>query len=310
MPRDVASRAAKERCDAGFGVGSGYAVYLDLAAAIKRLGKDVITERYGNLIQMYHKIVDEDPYKTPMMIYPATHYTMGGLWVDYELQTTIPNLFALGECNFSDHGANRLGASALMQGLADGYFVLPYTLQNVCANEFRVKKMPTDLPEFEQAENKVKEKIEKLMNIKGTKSVDTFHKKLGHIMWEHVGMGRNEKSLLEGIEKIKQLRSEFWMDVKITGEINELNVELEKAIRVADYLELGELIARDALQRRESCGCHLREESQTPEGEAKRDDANFAFVGAWEFNGEDKEPVLNKEPLKYEFIELKQRDYK
>ena len=310
VPRDVASRAAKERCDAGFGVGSGYAVYLDLAAAIKRLGKDVITERYGNLIQMYHKIVDEDPYKTPMMIYPATHYTMGGLWVDYELQTTIPNLFALGECNFSDHGANRLGASALMQGLADGYFVLPYTLQNVCANEFRVKKMPTDLPEFEQAENKVKEKIEKLMNIKGTKSVDTFHKKLGHIMWEHVGMGRNEKSLLEGIEKIKQLRSEFWMDVKITGEINELNVELEKAIRVADYLELGELIARDALQRRESCGCHLREESQTPEGEAKRDDANFAFVGAWEFNGEDKEPVLNKEPLKYEFIELKQRDYK
>jgi succinate dehydrogenase / fumarate reductase flavoprotein subunit len=311
VPRDVASRAAKERCDAGYGVAStGFAVYLDLADSIKRLGKNVIEERYGNLIQMYQKIVDEDAYQTPMMIYPAIHYNMGGLWVDYELQTSVPNLFAIGECNFSDHGANRLGASALMQGLADGYFVLPYTFQNVCANEFRVKRLPTDLPEFEEAENKIREKLNKLMNIKGKKTVDTFHKQLGRIMWEHVGMGRTDKGLKDGIEKIKALRNEFWNDVKIPGAANELNVELEKAARVADYLELGELIARDALYRQESCGCHLREESQTPEGEAKRDDANFFYVGAWEYQGVDKEPVLNKEPLKYEFVEVKQRDYK
>ena len=311
VPRDVASRAAKERCDAGFGVGpTGYAVYLDLADSIKRLGKAEIEDRYGNLMQMYHKIVDEDPYKTPMMIYPAVHYVMGGLWVDYELQTTIPNLFAMGECNFSDHGANRLGASALMQGLADGYFVLPYTLQNAVAGEFRTKRLPTDLPEFEKAEKNVREKLEKLMAIKGTRSADTFHKKLGNIMWEHVGMGRNRESLKIGLEKIKKLKEEFWKDLKITGNINELNVELEKANRVADYIELGELIAIDALQRDESCGCHLREESQTPEGEAKRDDTKFAFVGAWEYKGDDKEPLLNKEQLKYEFLELKQRDYK
>ena len=310
VPRDVASRAAKERCDAGYGVGSGYAVYLDLADSIKRLGRAEIEDRYGNLMQMYHKIVDEDPYKTPMMIYPAVHYVMGGIWVDYELQTTIPNLFALGECNFSDHGANRLGASALMQGLADGYFVLPYTLQNAIAAEFRTKRMPTDLPEFEKAENEVRNKLEKLMAIKGTKSPDSFHKQLGHIMWEHVGMGRNAESLKQGIEKIKKLKVEFWKDLKVTGGLDELNVELEKANRIADYIELGELIATDALQRGESCGCHLREESQTPEGEAKRDDANYAYVGAWEFKGDDKDAELNKEILKYEFLELKQRDYK
>ncbi|MBP7496495.1 MAG: fumarate reductase/succinate dehydrogenase flavoprotein subunit [Bacteroidales bacterium] len=310
VPRDVASRAAKERCDAGYGVGSGFAVYLDLADSIKRLGREVIEQRYGNLCQMYQKIVDDDPYKTPMMIYPAIHYNMGGLWVDYELQTTIPNLFAIGECNFSDHGANRLGASALMQGLADGYFVLPYTLQNVMANEFRVKALSTDLPEFVEAENKVKEKIDSLINIKGSNTTDSFHKRLGKIMWEHVGMGRNENSLKQGIDKIKEIKKEFLNNLRIPGRADELNVELEKAIRVKDYMELGELIARDALQRRESCGCHLREESQTPEGEAMRDDKNFAYVGAWEYKGDDQEPLLNKEALVYESVEVKQRDYK
>ena len=311
VPRDVASRAAKERCDAGYGVGStGLAVYLDFADAIKRLGKNVVEARYGNLFQMYEKIVDENPYETPMMIYPAIHYTMGGIWVDYELQTTIPGLFAAGEANFSDHGANRLGASALMQGLSDGYFVLPYTLQNYLADQIQVARIPTDHPEFEKTEKEVRERQEKLMAVKGSQSVDTIHKKLGHIMWENVGMARNKEGLEKAIGMIRELRSEFWKDVRIPGRIDELNVELEKAMRVADFLELGELMAIDALDRNESCGGHFREEYQTPEGEALRDDENFTFVSAWEYQGDDKEPILHKEPLIYENIEVKQRDYK
>jgi len=311
VPRDVASRAAKERCDAGYGVGStGLAVYLDFADAIKRLGKNVIETRYGNLFQMYEKIVDENPYETPMMIYPAIHYTMGGIWVDYELQTTIPGLFAAGEANFSDHGANRLGASALMQGLSDGYFVLPYTLQNYLADQIQVARIPTDHPEFEKTEKEVRERQEKLMAVKGSQSVDTIHKKLGHIMWENVGMARNKEGLEKAIGMIRELRSEFWKDVRIPGRIDELNVELEKAMRVADFLELGELMAIDALDRNESCGGHFREEYKTPEGEALRDDENFTFVSAWEYQGDDKEPILHKEPLIFENIEVKQRDYK
>lgn len=310
-PRDVASRAAKERCDAGYGVGStGLAVYLDFADAIKRLGKEVIEARYGNLFQMYEKIVDDNPYETPMMIYPAVHYTMGGIWVDYELQTTIPGLFAAGEANFSDHGANRLGASALMQGLSDGYFVLPYTLQNYLADKLHVGRLSTDHPEFEKAEKEVQDRMEKLMAIKGSRSVDTFHKKLGLIMWDHVGMARNKESLEEAINMIQDLRNDFWKDVRIPGKVDELNTELDKAMRVADFLELGELMARDALTRNESCGGHFREEYQTDEGEALRDDQNFTFVSAWEFKGVDKEPVLHKEPLNYENIEVKQRNYK
>lgn len=311
VPRDVASRAAKERCDAGFGVGStGLAVYLDFKSAIERLGKKVIEERYGNLFQMYEKIVDENPYETPMMIYPAVHYTMGGLWVDYELQTTIPGLFAAGEANFSDHGANRLGASALMQGLADGYFVLPYTIQNYLAPDIRTPRMSTDLPEFEEAEKKVKERIAKLMGIKGKQSVDTFHKKLGHIMWEKVGMARTKESCTAAIAEIQALQVEFWKDVRVTGTADEFNPELEKALRVADFLELGELMARDALNREESCGGHFREEYQTEEGEAKRQDDKFMYVAAWEYKGEGQEPVLNKEPLQYEEIKVAQRNYK
>lgn len=311
VPRDVASRAAKERCDAGYGVGStGLAVYLDFADAIKRLGRNVIEARYGNLFQMYEKIVDENPYETPMMIYPAIHYTMGGIWVDYELQTTIPGLFAAGEANFSDHGANRLGASALMQGLSDGYFVLPYTLQNYLADQIQVARIPTDHPEFEKTEKEVRERQEKLMAVKGSQSVDTIHKKLGHIMWENVGMARNKEGLEKAIGMIRELRSEFWKDVRIPGRIDELNVELEKAMRVADFLELGELMAIDALDRNESCGGHFREEYKTPEGEALRDDENFTFVSAWEYQGDDKEPILHKEPLIFENIEVKQRDYK
>jgi succinate dehydrogenase / fumarate reductase flavoprotein subunit len=311
VPRDVASRAAKERCDAGYGVGStGLAVYLDFADAIKRLGRNVIEARYGNLFQMYEKIVDENPYETPMMIYPAIHYTMGGIWVDYELQTTIPGLFAAGEANFSDHGANRLGASALMQGLSDGYFVLPYTLQNYLADQIQIARIPTDHPEFEKTEKEVRERLEKLMAVKGNQTVDSIHKKLGHIMWENVGMGRNKEGLEKAIDMIRELRSEFWKDVRIPGRIDELNVELDKAMRVADFLELGELMAKDALDRNESCGGHFREEYQTPEGEALRDDENFTFVSAWEYQGDDKEPILHKEPLTYENIEVKQRDYK
>ncbi|NQT78191.1 MAG: fumarate reductase/succinate dehydrogenase flavoprotein subunit [Bacteroidetes bacterium] len=311
VPRDVASRAAKERCDAGYGVGStGLAVYLDFADAIKRLGKNVIEARYGNLFQMYEKIVDENPYETPMMIYPAIHYTMGGIWVDYELQTTIPGLFAAGEANFSDHGANRLGASALMQGLSDGYFVLPYTLQNYLADQIQVARIPTDHPEFEKTEKEITERQEKLMAVKGSQSVDGIHKKLGRIMWEYVGMGRNQEGLEKAIGMIRELRAEFWKDVRIPGRIDELNIELDKAMRVADFLELGELMAKDALDRKESCGGHFREEYQTPEGEALRDDENFTFVSAWEYQGDDKEPILHKEPLIYENIEVKQRDYK
>ena len=311
VPRDVASRAAKERCDAGYGVGStGLAVYLDFADAIKRLGKDVIEARYGNLFQMYEKIVDDNPYETPMMIYPAVHYTMGGIWVDYELQTTIPGLFAAGEANFSDHGANRLGASALMQGLSDGYFVLPYTLQNYLADQIQVKRIPTDHPEFEKVEKEVRTRQEKLMAIKGNKTVDTFHRKLGLIMWDYVGMARNKEGLEKAIGMIRELREEFWKDVRIPGRIDELNTELDKAMRVADFLELGELMALDALDRNESCGGHFREEYQTGEGEALRDDQNFTFVSAWEYKGDGADPERHKEILIYENIEVKQRNYK
>lgn len=311
VPRDVASRAAKERCDAGFGVnGTGLAVYLDFKYAIDRLGKDVIEARYGNLFQMYEKITDADPYTTPMMIYPAIHYSMGGVWVDYELQTSIPGLFVMGEANFSDHGANRLGASALMQGLADGYFVLPYTIQNYLADQHSVPRMTTDLPEFKQTESDVKAKIEKLMAIQGTRTVDSIHKQLGLIMWDNVGMARNEAGLKKAIEEIKALRAEFYKELRIPGKADGMNVELEKALRLADFLELGELMARDALMRSESCGGHFREEYQTGEGEALRNDEDFMFVSAWEYTGAEEEPVLHKEALKYEEVEVKQRNYK
>ncbi len=311
VPRDVASRAAKERCDAGFGVGeTGLAVYLDFADSIKRLGRNVIEERYGNLFQMYQKIVDENPYENPMMIYPAVHYTMGGLWVDYELMSTVPGLFIAGEANFSDHGANRLGASALMQGLADGYFVLPYTIQNYLADQINVPRFKTDLPEFAESEKQVQARLQKLFDVKGTKPVDHFHRLLGKIMWEYVGMARNKAGLQKAITMIRELKIEFWKDLKITGENNEVNPELEKAGRVADFIELGELMAMDALNREESCGGHFREEYQTPEGEALRNDDKYMYVAAWEFTGDDKEPVLNKEPLEYEAIEVKQRNYK
>ena len=311
VPRDVASRAAKERCDAGHGVGNtGLAVYLDFKDAINRLGKHVIEARYGNLFQMYEKIVDENPYETPMMIYPAIHYTMGGTWVDYELETTIPGLFAAGEANFSDHGANRLGASALMQGLSDGYFVVPYTVQKYLADQINVPFFKTDIPEFEKAEKEVKDKLEKLLNTNGSKTVDSFHKKLGLIMWDHVGMARNKEGLEKAIKEIRLLREEFWKDVKVPGSMQGVNVELEKATRVADFLELGELMAMDALNREESCGGHFRLEYQTEEGEAVRNDKDFMYVSAWEYKGEGQPPVLHKEPLEYENIEVKTRNYK
>jgi len=312
VPRDVASRAAKERCDAGNGVEkeTGLAVYLDFADAIGRLGKDTIEAKYGNLFQMYEKITDDNPYETPMMIYPAIHYSMGGIWVDYELMTTIPGLFAIGECNFSDHGANRLGASALMQGLADGYFVLPYTIQNYLADQINVPRFKTDTPEFEEADKKVKERLDKLMGIKGKRTTDSFHKELGKIMWENVGMARNKEGLQKAIGLIQDLKSEFWRDLKIPGEQAELNQELEKANRVADFIEIGELMARDALHREESCGGHFREEYQTGEGEALRNDKDFTYVAAWEYKGEGNEHALHKEALVFENIEVKQRDYK
>ncbi|MBN3034166.1 MAG: fumarate reductase/succinate dehydrogenase flavoprotein subunit [Bacteroidales bacterium] len=311
VPRDVASRAAKERCDAGFGVGStGLAVYLDFEDAINRLGRNAIEAKYGNLFQMYEKIVDENPYNTPMMIFPAVHYIMGGLWVDYELQTTIPGLFAAGEANFSDHGANRLGASALMQGLSDGYFILPYTIQNYLADQIGVPRFKTDLPEFEKAERDVFDRIQRLLSIKGHRTVDSIHKELGHIMWNHVGMGRNGEGLAKAIELIRNLREEFWKEVKVPGKATDVNIELEKAIRLADYLEIGELMARDALHREESCGGHFREEYQTPEGEALRNDQDFAYVAAWEYTGYGKEPELHKEHIEFENIEVKQRNYK
>ena len=330
VPRDVASRAAKERCDAGYGVGTTkMAVYLDFADAVKRygktqahkrglanadeetiakLGKEVIAEKYGNLFEMYEKITGENPYDVPMRIYPAVHYTMGGLWVDYELMTTVPGLYSLGEANFSDHGANRLGASALMQGLADGYFVIPYTISSYMAGEIRNPAISTTHPSFEEAENAVRERIEKLMSIKGNVSVENFHKRLGKIMWEKCGMARNEKGLKEGIEEIKALRKEFWENVKIPGDIFEMNPELDKAGRVADFMELGELMCLDALNRRESCGGHFREESQTEEGEALRNDDEFSYVAAWEFTGNGE--VMHKEELHFEVVLPSQRSYK
>ncbi|MBZ4657419.1 MAG: fumarate reductase/succinate dehydrogenase flavoprotein subunit [Bacteroidota bacterium] len=311
VPRDVASRAAKERCDAGYGVGpTGLAVYLDFKEAIERLGKDVVEQKYGNLFQMYEKIVDENPYETPMMIYPAIHYTMGGIWVDYELMTSIPGLFAIGEANFSDHGANRLGASALMQGLADGYFILPYTIQNYLADQIQVPRFKTDRPEFDEAEKGINERIDRLMSIKGKHSVDHIHKELGHIMWEYVGMARDAEGLKVAIEKLQQLKKDFLTNLRIPGDKDSLNVELEKALRLQDFIELGELMAHDALDRNESCGGHFRTEFQTPDGEALRNDDEYAYVSCWEYQGEDKAPVMYKEPLDYEFVVRQQRNYK
>jgi len=331
VPRDVASRAAKERCDEGFGVNkTGEAVFLDFAAAIVRygkeqahikgldeadaelvqtLGKELVKSKYGNLFQMYEKIVDENPYETPMMIYPAVHYTMGGVWVDYNLQTTVPGLYAIGEANFSEHGANRLGASALMQGLADGYFVLPYTIGNYLSDDIRTGPIPTDTVEFEEAEAKVTSEINHFINNKGSKPVDYFHKRLGKIMWNKCGMARNEKELKEAIEEISALRDEFYKDVLVPGSANEFNEELAKAGRVADFLELGELFAKDALVREESAGGHFREEHQTPDGEAQRR-KEFQFVSAWEYKGAPKDAELHKESLVYENIEVKERSYK
>ncbi len=332
VPRDIASRAAKERCDAGFGVNkTGEAVYLDFKAAIfryghdqaklkglnendadlvQKLGKEVIESKYGNLFQMYEKIIDENPYETPMMIYPAVHYTMGGTWVDYNLMTTIPGCFSIGESNFSDHGANRLGASALMQGLADGYFVLPYTIGDYLAPDIKMGKISTESPEFVEAERNVREQLEKFINNNGTHSVDYFHKRLGKIMWDKVGMARNTQGLNEAINEISALRDEFHKDVRVPGTIDSLNEELAKAMRVADFLELGELFAKDALHRNESCGGHFREEYQTPEGEAQRDDENFAYVAAWEYKGKPSEAVLHKEELIFDNVKLVQRSYK
>ena len=311
VPRDVASRAAKERCDAGFGVNNtGLAVFLDFKTAIERLGKDVIAARYGNLFQMYEKITDVDPYKEPMMIYPAIHYTMGGIWVDYNLQTTVPGLYAIGEANFSDHGGNRLGASALMQGLADGYFILPYTIGDYLAGKFKEPKTDVNAPEFAEAEKAVVEKINKLLSIKGKRSVDSYHKELGLIMWNNVGMARNEAGLKEAIAKIQALKAEFWQNVYVAGENDQFNQELEKALRLVDFFEIGELMARDALNRNESCGGHFREEMQTEEGETKRDDENYMYVAAWEYKGEGVEPELHKEPLVYENIKIATRNYK
>ena len=336
VPRDVASRAAKERCDAGYGVNAtGEAVYLDFASAfvrygteqakikgiknpskeeIKKLGQEIIEAKYGNLFQMYEKIIAENPYETPMMIYPATHYTMGGIWVDYNLMTTVPGLYCIGEANFSDHGANRLGASALMQGLADGYFVLPYTIGDYLSDDIRTGKIPTDTAEFDAVEKEVKERLEFFINNKGTHSVDYFHKKLGKIMWDKVGMARNEKHLKEAIAEIAEIREDFWKNVKVPGSLNEFNQELEKAGRVADFLELGELFALDALNRKESCGGHFREESVETDGpqkgEALRDDVNYKYVAAWEYKGKPSEAVLHKEELEFKDIELKTRSYK
>ena len=311
VPRDVASRAAKERCDAGFGVNNtGLAVFLDFKYAIERMGRKVVEDKYGNLFQMYEQITADNPYETPMMIYPAIHYTMGGLWVDYELQTTIPGLFAIGEANFSDHGANRLGASALMQGLADGYFILPYTIQNYLSDQIQVPHFSVDLKEFDEAEEALKARIERIVSIRGKRSVDSIHKELGHIMWEYVGMARSKESLETGIAKIQALRKVFWSDLHLPGKTDDLNIELEKALRLADFLEIGELMAHDALDREESCGGHFRIEHQTEDGEAKRDDEHFAYVSCWEYQGEDKAPIMHKEPLEYEFTERLQRNYK
>jgi len=311
VPRDVASRAIKERCDAGFGVGaSKQAAYLDFADAIKRLSEKVVSDKYGNLFEMYEKITGENPYKVPMRIYPAIHYTMGGLWVDYNLMTTVNGLYAAGECNFSDHGANRLGASALMQGLADGYFVLPYTIGGYLSGEIGTKAISTDHPAFAEAEKAVSDNIDKLMSVQGKTSVEHFHKALGKIMWNKCGMARNEKNLKEAKAEIQALREAFWKDVRVLGNKNEFNPDLEKAGRVADFLEMGELLVDDALNRRESCGGHFREEYQTEEGEAKRNDAEFAYVAAWEFKGLNTAAQLHKEDLKFDTVHLAQRSYK
>mgnify|MGYP001436413485 FL=1 len=311
VPRDIASRAAKERCDEGYGVGqTKMAVYLDFKDAINNLGEDTVRSRYGNLFQMYNKITGEDPYKTPMRIYPAVHYTMGGLWVDYNLMTTVPGLYSIGESNFSDHGANRLGASALMQGLADGYFVLPYTIGEYLSKEIRTDRISTEDEHFVIAEEETRKRNEKLLNIKGKKSVESLHRELGKIMWDNCGMSRNEKDLKNALTQIKDLKKDFWQNIFVPGSDNELNPELEKAGRVADFIELGELMIYDALDREESCGGHFREEHQTSEGEALRDDENYTFVSAWEYKGEDKEPELHKENLNYEEVTPTQRSYK
>ena len=332
VPRDVASRAAKERCDAGFGVNqTGEAVFLDFSSAImrygkeqallkgldendtslvKNLGQEIVKSKYGNLFQMYEKIVDENPYETPMMIYPAVHYTMGGIWVDYNLMTSVPGLYAIGEANFSDHGANRLGASALMQGLADGYFVLPYTIGDYLSDDIRTGPISTESKEFEEAESKVKEQLNSLVNNNGKHSVDYYHKKLGKIMWDECGMARTEEGLKKAMEDIKNLRDDFWKNVNVPGGLDEMNKELEKAGRVADFLELGELFAKDALERNESCGGHFREEFATPEGEAKRNDKDYTYVSAWEYKGEPSKAVLHKEELVFDNIEVKERSYK
>lgn len=311
VPRDVASRAAKERCDAGYGVNEqGLAVFLDFTSAFERLGRKVIDERYGNLFQMYEEITGVDPYKEPMMIYPAIHYTMGGLWVDYNLQTTIKGLYAIGEANFSDHGGNRLGASALMQGLADGYFILPYTIGDYLAGKIQAPKVNTNDAAFEEAENNIKAKINSLLAVKGHQSVDSIHKQLGHIMWEFVGMARNEAGLKKAIEEIESLKKVYQNDIYVAGENGEFNQEVEKALRVGDFLEIGELMAIDALNRNESCGGHFREEMQTEEGETKRDDQNFMYVSAWEYKGDAQQPELHKEPLNFEFVKVATRNYK
>ena len=332
VPRDVASRAAKERCDAGYGVNqTGEAVFLDFSSAImrygkeqallkglnendtslvKKLGQEIVKSKYGNLFQMYEKIVDENPYETPMMIYPAVHYTMGGIWVDYNLMTSVPGLYAIGEANFSDHGANRLGASALMQGLADGYFVLPYTIGDYLSDDIRTGPISTESKEFEEAESKVKEQLNTLINNNGKHSVDYYHKKLGKIMWDECGMARTEDGLKKAMKDIKELRDDFWKNVNVPGGLDEMNKELEKAGRVADFLELGELFAKDALERNESCGGHFREEFATPEGEAKRNDKDYTYVSAWEYKGEPSKAVLHKEELVFDNIEVKERSYK
>ena len=310
-PRDIASRSAKEACDSGLGVGeSGLGVYLDFADAIERLGEDMIRDRYGNLFHMYEKITGENPYKQPMRIYPAVHYTMGGLWVDYNLMSSIPGCFVIGEANFSDHGANRLGASALMQGLADGYFVLPYTIGNYLATQSRTEKVTSDFKEFKTVEGEIKNRIRKLLSGKGKRSVNSYHRELGHILWDKCGMARDKKGLEEALKLIPQLREDFWKNVKVLGDGESLNQSLERAGRVADFLEFGELMCTDALHREESCGGHFRTEYQTPDGEAKRNDKKFCYAAAWEFEGEDKKPKLNKESLKYENIKLATRSYK
>jgi len=311
VPRDVASRAAKERCDAGYGVGpTGQAVYLDFKHAIKEQGAKAIGGKYGNLFELYEKITGESPYETPMRIYPAGHYTMGGLWVDYELMTTIPGLYAIGEANFSDHGANRLGASSLMQGAGDGYFILPNTIGNFLGDKIKEPRLSTEEKEFEEAEQKVQERLEKLLNINGSQTATSFHKRLGKIMWDHCGMLRSEEGLKQARTEVRELKKEFWNDLQVPGTLNELNQELEKAVRVSDFLEMSQLLIEDALNRNESCGGHFRQEYQTEAGEALRDDENYMYVATWEYQGEDQMPKLHKEPLNFEFVEVKARTYK